>query len=113
MTMKRETASGGLIAIGKLTGVFGIKGYLKMQIYADDPSRVLKLRKIFLGKSPGEVTEYGVEDVEIQHASTVIKFSAVDTRTDAETLRGNFVFVKATAATKLPKGAYFVHDIIG
>jgi 16S rRNA processing protein RimM len=102
-----------LIAVGKLGACFGLKGYLKVQLYSSSPERVLELRKVYVGATPEDATEYRIEEAEIQHSNVVVKFESIEDRTEAEKLRGKFLFVNESASVKPAKGKFFVHEIIG
>jgi 16S rRNA processing protein RimM len=100
-------------AIGKLTGCFGVKGYLKLQVLTHSPERLRKLKKVLLGLTTENLLELTVEDVLFHQRSTVLKFQGIDDRTVAERYVGQFLFVREANVVKPPKGSFFVHDLIG
>jgi 16S rRNA processing protein RimM len=102
-----------LFAIGKLTGCFGVKGYLKLQVLTHSPERLRKLKKVFLGLTTEHLLELTVEDVLFHQRSTVLKFQGIDDRTAAERYIGHYLFVAEANVVKPPKGSFFVHDLIG
>jgi 16S rRNA processing protein RimM len=110
---KKSSSNNELLACGKLAGCFGIKGFLKLQSYAQSPERFKKLRQLYIGQSVEQTELYIVEEVRFTDRSILIKFAEVDNRTLAEKLVGKLVFVAKRNSVKLRKGSYFIHDIIG
>ncbi|MFI5252390.1 MAG: ribosome maturation factor RimM [Bacteroidota bacterium] len=102
-----------LFAIAKLTGCFGIKGYIKAQALTHTPRRLLKLKNVFIGVGPDKLQEMNIEDVVFQQRSVLIKLQGVDDRTAAERFVGQYVFIDAPDVVKPPEGSYFVHDLLG
>ncbi len=102
-----------LYVVAKVTGCFGIKGFLKLLPKTHTLQRLNKLRKVFVGTTSDEVREYSVESVEIRPNGTVLKFSGVNDRSTAEALVGKLVFVEEEEVRLPGKGSYFTHDIIG
>ena len=102
-----------LYAVGKLTGCFGIKGYIKLQPITGMPERFRTLRKAHVGSTAGNTEVYEVQSVDANNKGMVIKFEKVDDRTSAEQLIGRFVFVDEEHLERPKTGSYFVHDLIG
>ena len=102
-----------LVAVGKIVGCFGVKGYLKIYPTADDPERLQKLSTVFLGATIEECRMYTTEDVIIRGKGAVVKFDAVNDRTAAERLVGMHLFVEEHDAHPPQQGSYFTHDVIG
>lgn len=58
-------------------------------------------------------TSRTIEDVTVARGRLSVKVSGVDTRNDAERLRGGYIKVPKAEAPALPDGRYYVFDIIG
>ena len=102
-----------LLVAGKITGCFGLKGYLKIQPASGEPERMASLREVLVGASDQAATPLIVEDVIIRQNAVLVKFSGVDDRTAAEKLRSCLLFVEESKAQAPPDGSFFVHDIVG
>ena len=103
-----------LIIIGKICGVHGVKGELKVYPETDDVHRFLKLKDCFLsGDSLKDPVPVKVKGARIDKGMALIRIEGIDDRTAAETLRGKTVSVTRDNAVKLPEGRYFVVDLIG
>ena len=102
-----------LYAIGKITGSFGLAGYLKIQLYTQTPERLKKLHQVFVGHAIEEVQSYKIEDLIFRNRKVLVKFGSVDDRTAAEKIMGSLIFIEEHEVKAPPKGTYFTHDIIG
>lgn len=112
-TPARTSAPVELVAIAKLIAPFGIKGYLKVQLHTHSPERLVDLQSAFIGRNAAEVQEVGIVDVQFHHKGCVLKLVTTPDRTAAERMVGNFLFVPAAARAKLPRGEFYVDDVIG
>ena len=99
--------------MGKVVGVFGIGGYLKIQPYSPDPERLKKLRQVSVGTTPGGAVAVAVEDVLFKNRQWMMKLEGVDDRDTALRCTGSYLFVDESDVLPPPKGAYFSHEIIG
>jgi len=108
-----EKKADELFAIGKITGCFGIKGYLKVLPLTHSLERFDALEVVRLGLSDTVTFEQTIEDVRYQSKGVFIKFAGVDDRTASEKYVGNYVFIGNDELIAPPKGSWFIHDIIG
>jgi 16S rRNA processing protein RimM len=99
--------------VARITGCFGIKGYLKVRLAAESAGRLKELGTVLLGKPGSECAPYEIEEVKEGGRNTLVKFRGVDDRTAAEPLSGLYLFVEETRRAKPKKGTYFIDDIIG
>jgi 16S rRNA processing protein RimM len=107
-----------LIAVGKIVKAFGIKGDVIVQPMTDDPERFRLLRNVRISRGPGETNREShgavrIERVAIGQRGVRLKLEGVDDRSRAEDLVGRNVLVDEEQRVRLPKGRYFIHDIIG
>lgn len=101
-----------LIIIGKIIGVHGIKGELKVFPITDDARRFLKLKKCYLSKEDRkDPQEWVSERARLDKGNVLLKLEGLDDRTDAEKYRGLFISVDREDAVKLPKDTYFIEDL--
>jgi 16S rRNA processing protein RimM len=100
----------GYLAVAHVVGVHGIRGDLRCVLLTDFPDRFKRGLRIFLGD---EHSPHEVERARLERNRVVLKLNGVDSRTDAEALRGATIFVAEGDAVRLPRGSYFWHQIIG
>ena len=96
------------LKIGVIVKPQGIKGEVKVQPLTDDITRFKKLKEVLIdGKN------YRVENAVIGGGTVFLSLSGIVDRNTAETFRGKFLCVTRDNAVDLPKGRYFITDIIG
>jgi 16S rRNA processing protein RimM len=101
------------LAVGKVVKAFGIRGEIVARSYTDEPSRFTSLRCVLVGSEPGQAREVKIERVRADERGVCLKLAGVDDRNAAEKLVGNLLFVEHLQRVKLPRGTYFVHEIVG
>lgn len=67
-------------AVGRITGCFGIKGYLKLNALTHSPERFNDLEVVHVGLPDGVKHEQSLEDVRFQSKGICIKFKGIDER---------------------------------
>lgn len=100
-------------SIGRIEKPHGVRGEVVVALETDYPERIqpgLKVRLIPPDPGLGELT---VEAGRASVKGMVIKFERLDDRTGAERLAGRRIAVPAGQAVQLPRGAHWIHDIIG
>ena len=108
-----ERPSRALIAVGRLTRPVGLKGELAMEPLTDHRERLSALAETWIGLAEGAANPQHVEHVRFTHAAVVVKISGIDSRTDAERHRGEYVFVDESDSPGPAPGSFYVHDIVG
>jgi len=101
------------VAVGKIVGWFGLKGFVKVRIFNKSTKSVTHGTEVMLGMNDGERIYLTVEDVIFRKKSTLIKFAGVEDRTSAEKFKDAYIFVQERPGERLPQGRWYVHDIIG
>lgn len=100
------------LIVGQLVNTHGVKGELKAVTMTDDPHRFLELEWVFIDKK-GKLEKYNISGVKFFKQFVILKFEGVDTMEAAEKLKGFYMKVDRANAVKLPKGSFFIADIIG
>jgi 16S rRNA processing protein RimM len=93
--------------VGRILAPHGIRGELKVQPLSDFPERFEAGSRLWLR---GE--ERVVERGRWAGRSVLLKLRGLDTRNEAETLRGEELTVPEAAQLQ-DEGVYYLHDIIG
>ena len=96
------------ILIGKIVTVVGLKGELKILNYSEQEDPYKRLKKVFIGGA-----EYHVERSRAKGNTVVLKAEEVNDRDGAEALRGKDVYMDAADLRELPKGTFYIRDLIG
>jgi 16S rRNA processing protein RimM len=101
-----------LINVGKISGVFGVKGWLKVYSFT-------AVREDILGYSPWLLKKAGVsKTVEVingslQGKALIAQLQDIKERTEAEALIGWDIFIHFDQLPKPAEGEYYWSDLIG
>ena len=94
---------------GKVVGTHGIRGEMRVEVWCDSPEFLAKFKKLYTDKGGN-----GVFKVKSRAHGNIclVKADGVDSIESAEKYRGRVLYIDR-ADCKLPKGSYFITDIIG
>lgn len=127
------------LIIGRVVAPFGIKGEVKVTILTEFPDRFNKLEAVIIAppnyvadtapspkpqpaasitqtsgfRAPKTASWINIESVRSHKGQALIKFEGVDNPESAELLRNYWVMVPLEQAHKLPRGAYYLYQLIG
>lgn len=98
------------LEVGEIVTTHGIRGECKVYPWCDSPELFAKLKKLYWDAA-------GSQSVRISGAKqlkgmAVLKLEEIDTVEDARRLVGKVLYA-ARQDIRLPKGRYFVQDLIG
>lgn len=95
------------VKLGKITAPVGIKGEVRVYPYTDEPTRFASIEKLYAG----EIT-FAVEKVRYVKNMVVLKLSGIDSRNDAERMRGKELSIEKGMLWDIPEDTYFVKDLL-
>ena len=95
------------IEAGRIVNTHGVAGEVKIEVWLDSPGFMKQFKRLFLGER-----ELAVESARVQKSFLLAKLKGVDDVNAAMALKGKVVSI-ARADAKLPKGAFFLQDILG
>lgn len=96
------------LVIGRVVGVFGVRGELKVHIETDFPERFETLARVYLC---GE--QYEAEGARLHQGMALLKLRSVDDPEAAAEFAGCEVEVALADAVRLEEGRYFIYQIEG
>lgn len=96
------------IEIGRINNTHGIRGEMKVEIWADDINEFLSLTSIY--NENGE--EIKIESSRRADRFAVVKFAGISNPEDGAKLKGKHIYAKRSDLT-LPDGRYYICDLIG
>ena len=100
------------LEIGQIVNTFGIKGELKINPFTDDINKFNELKSMFVVKNK-ELIPYEIETVRYHKNMVILKLKGINSMNEAEKLKGLYIKIDRKYAKKLPKGTYFIADLIG
>lgn len=100
------------ISVGKISGVFGIKGWVKVFSFTDPRENILTYSPWLL-KKDDETKTVSVVDGQLQGKTIVAQLAGVNDRNQAESLMGWDIFITQEQLPNAAKDEYYWSDLIG
>jgi len=95
------------IALAAIAGAHGIKGELRLKLFAESTESLARHKKLYVGGAERRLLS--VHDGK----APVARFEGIDDRSAAEGLRGALVEIDRSALPPLEAGEYYHADLIG
>ena len=105
-----HVAPAGYLAVGRIVGVHGMRGEVKVESFTDFPERFDVGSQLLLGDDLDEVE---VLSSRPHKGNMLLMLSELSSRGAAELLRGQWLLVPEDEAAALDENAYWVHDLMG
>ena len=96
------------IALAAVAGAHGIKGEVRLKLFADSVDSLARHSRLYVGG-----VERQVRDLRAGGKTAIARLDGVSDRTAAEALRGSLVEVDRSALPPLEDGEYYHADLIG
>lgn len=100
------------MAIGEIQGAHGVAGAVWVKPLTHVAERYRTLAEVVLLRGP-DTREARVASVRAVEGRWLVTLAGVETREDAEALRGWMLAVPASQAAPLPPGTFLVHELLG
>lgn len=97
------------LEVGKVTGVHGLMGEVRVQPWADSPEFLCRFKTLYVDEAHFPMT---VQRARVHKNMVIIKFDGPTDVPSAMALRGATLFIDRADA-QLPEGAFFLADIYG
>lgn len=99
------------IVIGQITKPHGVRGEVKVKPHTDEPKRFTWLEQVYVGESSPRLM--AVEKARVSQSAVLLKLTAVNDRTAAEALRGEWLMVPEEEAIPLEADEYYLFQLEG
>jgi len=100
------------INVGRISGVFGIKGWVKVFSFTDARENILNYSPWLL-KKDSETRLVNVIDGNLQGKAVVAQLDGVSDRDQAASLMGWDIFINPDQLPKVAKNEYYWSDLVG
>ncbi|UCD71241.1 MAG: 16S rRNA processing protein RimM [Syntrophobacterales bacterium] len=104
---------GQYIIIGRVSGLHGIKGKLRIHYYNERRSDFLSYRKVYLEDRDGHFQPHEIQEARIHRKFISARLKGCEGIADAEKFIGASVLVKRKNLPPLEEGEYYWFEIIG
>jgi len=107
-----ELIAPDLISLGKISGVFGVKGWVKVHSYTDPMEKIVDYPSLMV-KHQRQWQEVKPEGGKRQGKTVVIKLAGVDNRNEAELYVGDEIAIRTQQLDELKEGEYYWRQLEG
>ena len=103
------------VELGKLVGVWGVKGWVKLHSYTRNRADISQYKTWYLQKprSKGEPAPIEVLNCREQGQGIVAQLDGVNDRDQAMAMSGQLILVKQSDLPALPDGEFYWQQLIG
>ena len=101
-------ATGKRVALAAVAGAHGIKGELRLKLFADSAESLARHSRLYVGGR-----EVVVREVKDGGKVAIARFEGISDRSSAEALRGQLVEIDRDKLPSLDEGEYYHADLIG
>jgi 16S rRNA processing protein RimM len=98
--------------VGQIVNTFGVKGFVKVNPFTDEPERFEELKTVYVCKKD-EMQKVEIEEVKYHKNMVLLKLKGINDMNMAESLKGLYLKIDRKDAKKLPKDTYFIADLLG
>ena len=99
-----------MLAVGLIVAAHGLRGEVRVEMHTDFPQRFAPGSHVLMGQ---ELLAAEIVASRPHKNELLVLFDGINDRTQAEALRGQWLFIQEQDAADLEEGAYWIHDIIG
>jgi 16S rRNA processing protein RimM len=100
------------ILLGKVGAVYGIKGWLKIHSFTEEPEAIFDYTPWSL-KLGGKEQSIEITDWRKHNNGLIAKFANIEDRDEAQAFVGSEIFVDESLLPDLPEGEFYWRDLIG
>jgi len=100
------------VVMGRIAAPFGIKGWVKVQAFSDDPGTLMDFESWRIGRGDKH-THYRVEAAQDHSNTLVAKLGGIDDRDAAFALRGQEISVERSRLAPPSDDEFYWSDLIG
>ncbi len=98
--------------MGRLAGPFGVRGWIRVAPYTEEPSALLEHRRWLIG-GPAGWTEHEVLEARMHAGAIIARLDGIPTREDAASRKGRAVGVPRGSLPPLAEGEAYWTDLVG
>jgi 16S rRNA processing protein RimM len=101
------------VVIGRILRAHGIRGELKVRRSTDLTNRFKPGSNVLLVRGGKDLGEFEIERVRVLGELIGVKFRGIESREDADGIKGSDIEVPPADLDNLPDDTYYVFDLVG
>jgi 16S rRNA processing protein RimM len=101
------------VIIGRVAGLFGVKGWLKIQSFTEPRENIGLYTPWFIGRGGGEWRDYVIEAVQAHGKGLIVSLRSVNNRDLAAELVGRDIAVERAQLPALAENEFYWRDLQG
>ncbi len=105
-----------MIVLGRITAPYGVRGWLKLHPFGDDPAAWRAMKRWWLGSDDREFSgwrAYSLQTLRAHGKAWVVKLTDVDDRDAAKALVGQYVGAPRSELPKPGTDEFYWADLVG
>lgn len=102
-----------IVVLGRLADPYGLRGWIRLHPYGDDPLSWAAMPVWWLGKEGGPWREVGLKNLKHHGEGVVVLLDGVADRSAAEALKGVLVGAPRALLPATDDGEYYWADLVG
>jgi len=102
-----------IVILGRLADPYGIRGWLKLHPFGDDPLDWDEIPVWWISKDGESWRECGLKGLKVHGNGVVVLLDGIDDRTAAEAMKGVLVGAPREALPETDEDEYYWADLIG
>ena len=106
-------AGDDIVVLGRLADPYGMRGWLRLYAFADDPLAWGSMPAWWVGKEGGPWQEYGLKRLKVHGDGLVVMLDGVPDRTVAEAMKGFLVGAPRSELPQTEEDEFYWADLIG
>lgn len=99
-----------MLAAGRITGCYGVKGWVKVHPFTEAPADLLQFSAWWL-QSRNDTRPVALDAAKVHGKGLVVHLAGIDDRDHAEALRGSTLLVKRDELPVLADDDYYWHQL--
>ena len=111
--MASDSATSEQIVIADIVGVYGIKGWVKIRVYLENPATIKSLANLRLISARSEATPVTFRSIRAQGKGWIAQLSKIDDRNAAQALRGFQITVSESDLPAPGEGEFYWRELAG
>lgn len=102
-----------IVVLGRLAEPYGIRGWLRLHVFGDDPLAWREIAAWQIGKEGGPWRAIGLNGLKAHGDGIVVALAGVDDRTAAEALKGMLIGAPRDALPATGDDEFYWADLVG